>query len=133
MDVSIEQLGGRVPVTVFHIRGDIDIHSYQALETVGREAVGHGARHVLLDLSGVDYVSSAGLRAVHTLYTLLNSGPDVPHDEALSQGLRDGSFKSRHLKLLSPKANVQQVLKTTGFDMFLEIYDDLGEAVASFL
>jgi hypothetical protein len=48
------------------------------------------------------------------------------------KGLTDGTFKSPHLKLLSPDKNVTQVLSMAGFDMFLEIYNNLKKAVASF-
>jgi len=46
--------------------------------------------------------------------------------------LRDGTFKSPHLKLLNPQPAVQQALRMAGFDMFLETHANLEEAVASF-
>jgi len=50
----------------------------------------------------------------------------------MAQGLRDGTFKSPHLKLLSPSPQVLEVLKIAGVDMFLEVHRELQEAVASF-
>lgn len=132
MDIAVEQLKGSVPVTVLHIAGDVDIHSYQTLEDTGREVINNGADRVLLDLSSVAYISSAGLRAIHAIYAMLNGGSDSTHDETVSRGLRDGSFKSKQIKLLNPTAPVQQVLHMTGFDMFLEVHHDLGQALASF-
>jgi hypothetical protein len=53
-------------------------------------------------------------------------------EEAMSQGLRDGTFTSPNLKLLNPKPLVKDVLKMTGFDMFLEVHRNYKEAILSF-
>ncbi len=37
-----------------------------------------------------------------------------------------------HLKLLNLPPNLQQVIQISGFDTFLDIYDDLPAAIASF-
>jgi hypothetical protein len=50
----------------------------------------------------------------------------------MSKGLRDGTFKSPHLKLANPSQQVLKVLTTAGIDMFLEIHSDLKQAIASF-
>jgi anti-sigma B factor antagonist len=132
VEISVARSHDKGSVTVLHIRGDIDIHSYQALEAAGRQAVADGADHIVLDLSDVNYISSAGLRAIHAIFHLLSGRPASANDATVSRGLRDGTFKSQHLKLVNPTAQVLQVLQTTGFDMFLEIHPDLRAAVASF-
>ncbi|MCX5973649.1 MAG: hypothetical protein NTU59_03035, partial [Coprothermobacterota bacterium] len=53
-------------------------------------------------------------------------------EEAMSRGLRDGTFTSPHLKLLNPTPLVKDVLKMTGFDMFLEVHRNYKEAILSF-
>jgi hypothetical protein len=53
-------------------------------------------------------------------------------NDAMRQGMRDGSYKSPNLKLLNPSPKVLQVLSMAGFDMFLEVHRDLKKAVASF-
>ena len=50
----------------------------------------------------------------------------------MKQGLRDGTFKSPHLKLVNPTRHVREVLSMAGLDMFLEIYPNLKDALASF-
>jgi hypothetical protein len=50
----------------------------------------------------------------------------------MNKGIRDGTFKSPHLKLVNPTAHVLEVLKLTGLDMFLEVHHSVSEAVASF-
>jgi anti-anti-sigma factor len=132
MDITISREQATVPVTVIHIQGDIDVTSYQQLEAQADAAVQAGARDMVLDLSDVGHISSAGLRAIHHIFNLLRTDSPDESDRAVSWGLRDGTFKSPHLKLSNPSPGARQVLSTTGFDMFLEIHDSLEAAVASF-
>jgi hypothetical protein len=132
MEIAVSSEQGRVPVTVFRIKGDIDVASYEQLQTTARQAFEAGTRNLLLDLTEVAYISSAGFRALHYIFTLLRTDSPDESDEAMSKGLRSGTFKSPHLKLLNPSPVCLQALRTAGFDMFLEIYHDLEVAVASF-
>jgi anti-anti-sigma factor len=133
LKITTSQPQARVPVTVFHIEGDvIDTTSYEQLEAQARTAFDAGMRNLLLDLTKVRYISSSGLRALHSIFMLLRSDSPNESDEAMKQGLRDGTFKSPHLKLLNPSATVLETLRAMGFDMFLEIHHNLKEAIASF-
>lgn len=132
MEISVSTEQGRVPVTVFHLSGDLDTNSFEQLQAQAKQAYQSGTRHLLLDLAGVGYVSSAGIRAINHLFNLLRA--DVPNesDAAIREGVNAGTFMSGHLKLLSPNKRVMEVLKLTGLDMFLEFHHKLAEAVASF-
>jgi anti-anti-sigma factor len=132
MDIEVTQEQGRVPVTVFHMKGELDAVLAEQLRTQGRAAIASGARYLLMDLAGVPYIASAGLRAFQEMFNLLREGSEGPGEAELRQGLRDGSYKSPHLKLLSPAKHAMEALSTAGFDMFLEIHKDLRSAVASF-
>jgi anti-anti-sigma factor len=132
LTIAAETLQGRVPVTVFHLEGEIDSDSYDHLQTKAREAFDSGSQSLILDLTKVPYISSAGIRALHYIFNLLRQETESESDEAIRKGLRDGTFKSPHLKLLNPQPKVEQVLKSTGYDMFLEIHRDLLSAVNSF-
>ena len=132
MDISISQQQGNVPVTVFHIRGDINASTYEDLLKQAEQSVQSGARDLVLDMSEVPYMSSAGIRALNAIFKLMRGDSPAESDEAMSKGLRDGSFKSPHLKLVNPNRNVHEVLKMAGLDMFLEIHRNLKDAVASY-
>jgi anti-anti-sigma factor len=132
MDIDVTQEQGRVPVTVFHVNGSVDAASYEQLQSRAEQAIQGGTTNLLLDLSRVPYMSSAGLRAINHIYNLFHKETAGAEGEAVSQGLRTGKFKSPHLKLLNPTPRVLEVLQMTGFDMFLEIHHNLKEAVASF-
>lgn len=132
LTITIEEMQGRVPVTVFHLKGDLDGNTYEQLQKKADEAFQAGARYLVLDLSQVPFVSSAGIRGLHYVFNLLRTDSTAESDQAISRGLRDGTFKSPHLKLLSPNQNVSNLLKITGYDMFLEVHHNLSEAVKSF-
>lgn len=127
---SVEQ--ARIPVTVLHVKGEINTNTFDQLQARADQAYASGTRDVLLDLTDVPYISSAGLRALHHIFTMLRANRPEESDEAMSKGLRDGTFKSPHLKLLKPNPRVHEVLKVAGFDMYLEIFNDRKSALASF-
>jgi anti-sigma B factor antagonist len=132
MEVTTMQQAGRVPVTVIHIQGDIDSSTYQQIQAQIEQVVQAGARDVVLDLTDVGYVSSAGIRMLSSLFNLLRGNLPQESEAAMKQGIHDGTFKSPHLKLAAPAPRVTEVLKMSGLDMVIELHRTVPEAVASF-
>src|SRR3954471_13986833 len=130
MDVSVSQIQGRAPVTIFRITGAVTDN--QELEALAQTAYTNGARNIVLDLADVPYMATAGLRALHAIFTLLRADTPEESDDATKTGIAAGTFVSPHLKLVKPSAHVLEVLKAAGYDMFLEIHSDVDQAVASF-
>lgn len=130
MELSVSQEQGRVPVTVLHVKGNIDSASYQEFQARAQELLAQGTQDLLIDLREVSYMSSAGLRVLNHLYNALRkTGED--HD-TVSKGVAAGTYHAAHLKLVSPSPRVLETLKLSGFDMFVDIRTDLHDAVASF-
>lgn len=117
------------PVTVLQVKGDLTAN--EPLESQARQAFANGTRDVVLDLSHVNYISSAGLRVIHSIYMLLRSA-DPEDEEAATRGIVRGTYKSPHLKLVNPSKNGLKALTTSGYDIFLDIHGSIPEAVASF-
>ena len=132
MEITVSQEQGQVPVTVLHITGDIDADTYKQLEAQSQQAIQNGAHYMVLDMTKVPYVSSYGIRAISQIFTWLRDSIHGEDDAALSHGLRDGTFKSHHLKLAGTSQQVMKVLSMTGVDMFLKSYNSVKEAIASF-
>ena len=132
MTINISTAQGRVLVTIFHIKGQIDISTYEEFQKHAEQAFKSGVRNLLLDFSEVSYVASAGWRSLHYIYKLFRSESADESDEAVQKGLRDGTYKALHLKILNPKPEVFDVLKMTGFDMYIDVFYDLKEAVDAF-
>jgi hypothetical protein len=130
MEIVVKQEQGRVPVTVFHIIGDLTTED--ALRTKAEQAFQDGTRNLLIDLSEVPLVSSIGLRALHEIFVMLRGDTPGESDQAVKAGIAAGTFTSPHLKLYKPSQHVLDVLKVTGYDMFLEIYQDYRQALNSF-
>ena len=129
MEITSWRETGQAPVTILQLKGDLVAE--EPLGTRVNAAFADGARHIVLDLGDVPYISSAGLRAIHSAYMLLRSA-DPADAAAATQGIATGAYKSPHLKLVRPSKNAMRALSTTGYDMFLEIHDTVSNAVRSF-
>jgi len=123
---------GRVPVTIFHLQGQIDASTFEQFQSGAEQVFKTGARYLLIDLSEVSYISSAGLRALHNIYKLFRADAADESNEAVRKGISDGTYKAHQLKLLNPNAEVSGILKMAGFDMYLDIFHNQKEAIAAF-
>jgi anti-anti-sigma regulatory factor len=136
MEITVSRVQARVPVTVLQPHGELDGSNYRELIARGQAAQKAGAQYILLDLSDVPYVSSAGLVALHTIANLLRGGQ--PSDtasgwEALHAMRRDlGSGAQQCLKLCGVQSDVQRVLTLAGLTDFYEVYPDQAAGLASF-
>jgi anti-anti-sigma factor len=132
MNIKVSTEQGRVPVTVVHVEGNIDSSTYEAFHSDVEKSIKGGARNILIDLSQVAFVSSAGLRSFNILFNRLRDlSPDVS-DEEMHKGISAGTYKSPHLKLLNPSKETLATLEASGFSMFIDTFKDLKTAVASF-
>ena len=71
MSILVGQEQGKVSVTVLKIEGDIDAGTYNELQDKADEVIAAGATNILLDLGLVEYMGSAGFRAIHVIANLL--------------------------------------------------------------
>jgi anti-anti-sigma regulatory factor len=136
MDISVSQAQGEVPVTVLKLDGQLDGQNYQDLIAKAQELHKAGSRDMLLDLSDLSYISSAGLVALHSIALLLR-GEELPDTEGgwsayRSMGRSSEAGIQRHIKLLNPREEVKGVLEMVGFDRVFEMHTDLDQAVQSF-
>jgi anti-anti-sigma factor len=134
MEIKVSTESGRVPVTVLHVDGNIDSSTYEEFQSTARKLIEDGARYILVDLSHAPFVSSAGLRSLHTLFNELRSrNPDANlSDEQVRKGISAGTYKSPHLKLLNLSPEAKSAFQTSGFDMYIDTFTDMKTAIASF-
>jgi anti-anti-sigma regulatory factor len=136
MYISTTQAQAEVPVTVLHIKGELDASNYHLVIDKAREAYALGARNLLLDLSEVPYMGSSGLVAFHSV-ALLMRGEKPPDPETGWGALRSIDQEreaglQQNVKLFNPQPKVERVLEMAGFDQFFEIFTDQETAIASF-
>lgn len=134
MDIQVSTENGRVPVTVMHVDGNIDANSYESFQAKAQELINAGARHILIDLSHSPFVSSAGLRALHHIFNDLRArdSDNRLSEQDVRRGISAGTYKSPNLKLLNLSKETKTAFELSGFDMFIETFDDRQAAIASF-
>ena len=133
MEITVvnEQSKSGAPVTVLQVVGKIDSGNAEMLQQKADEAIDGGARHLIFDLGGVPYTSSAGLRAFQDVFNKLRALSSDGNDKDTSRKVAEGSYQFPYLKLVSPTKEVLEVLKMSGFDMLVSIEKDLKKALAS--
>lgn len=110
MDISQQEQAG---IAVFTLKGRVDSEGAVDLDLALRAATSEGKHRMVLDLSEVRYINSAGLR---TLADILTQNRE-----------RGGDLK---LAALNPK--VLRVFEIIGFEKFFQIYDTVADGVESF-
>jgi anti-sigma B factor antagonist len=100
-------------VAVMSVNGRVDSATAPELESKLRELVEADKNQIVLDLKDVEYMSSAGLRAmVSTLKAVKRVNGD--------------------LRISSPSPRVEEVLRLAGLTSIFSIHSTQEEAVASF-
>ena len=132
LEVNVSQVQGRLPVTVFKLSGRVNLGNSARLERLAAAEYEQGMRDLLIDLSEVPSLSSAGLRAIHSIYKLLEKPPETSKSEdSLFKEPRPAG-KSAHLKLCHASEEVKRVLDISGFAIFFDVYEDLEQALEAF-
>lgn len=136
MDIVVSQEQGREAVTVLKIIGQLDSQSYQQLIETAKKEFAAGAKNFLLDLGELNYISSAGLVALHTIALILQ-GETLPDTEEGWRSLKSmdrtrQSGKQKNIKFLNPQEAVVSVLDMVGFSALFDVFTDKQTAVNSF-
>ena len=112
--VQISQAQSRVPVTVFRLQDRINLGNFAELEEKAKEAYNNGMRDLVMDLGQTVSLTSIGIRAIVIIHKMLSN---------------DGI---KHLKIANPAPYIREMLDISGVTQYIEIYDSVDEAVASF-
>lgn len=110
MDISAKQHG---QATVVSVVGSVDALTAGEVAGFLGAQIGSGHTQLVADLSQVDFMSSAGLRAI--LATL-----------------KDARQHGGDLRLAAAQLGVEKVLKMSGFTNILKTFATVDEAAASF-
>ncbi len=132
MEIKITSGNARVPITIMHIKGNVDSATYQAFQTKADELIQGGARYILIDLAEAPFISSAGLRVLNNIFNSLRSLHKDVNDDELRKKMSAGVYKSPHIKVANLSSQVRDAFVISGFDTYIEVHDDLKKAVASF-
>ncbi len=128
LNITSSQIQGEVTVTILHLSGHLHGNTENQLLDRARQANEDGSKYLLLDLSGVEILTSAGLRAIHKIFNLFT--PQSDREIIRKHG--DEPYKSPYFKLVCPNPEVYYVLNIAGFLQNILIYNNMEAAVNSF-
>ena len=100
-------------ISIFNVEGRIDSEGAVDLDLALQTAVSEGKYKMIVDMSGVRYINSAGLR---TLADILTRNKELGGD----------------LKLVAMNPKVKRVFEIIGFEKFFNIYETMPEALKAF-
>ncbi len=132
MEISVTTEKGRVPVTIIHVSGDIDSATHLAFQSAAEKLITDGTRHLLVNLQEAPYISSAGLRALHILFNKLRAIHKDVNDDELRVKMKAGAYKSPYLKVANLSPQIKDAFELSGFETYIETFNDINKAVASF-
>ncbi len=100
-------------VTVFVPERRIETQAANDMDQALQAAVSEGRHNMVVDMSGVDYISSAGLRALAAVQVRSKA-------------------EGGDMKLAALNTRVTRVFRIIGFDLLMSIHDTPEAAVAEF-
>lgn len=109
-DINVSKLG---EVSLVEVSGRIDSSNANELGAALMKEINDGWVQIVLDLSGVAYMSSAGLREI------------VSALRAVRHGTGD-------VRIAKPSGRVQEVLEMAGLDTIFQIFPSQTDAVGSY-
>jgi anti-sigma B factor antagonist len=110
MEISIQAMQ---PVNVIAVEGSIDALTATNFTQFMSEQIQEGANQLVADLSLVEFMSSAGLRAILA-------------------SLKEARQHGGDLRLAAAQPGVEKILKMSGFLSILKAYPNVDEAISSF-
>ncbi|MBI1801699.1 MAG: STAS domain-containing protein [Chloroflexi bacterium] len=102
-------------VDLISVSGRVDHQTAPELEKALRSILESGRHSLVVDLSAVGYVSSAGLKAL----------------QATAKVAR-GGLLGGDLRLAGLQPNIKEIFDTIGFTQLFKIYDSALDAVGSY-
>lgn len=116
-------------VTTLHLEGKLDGQTENQLLDAARLEFDAGCRFLLLDFEKLTMITSAGLRALHTIYKIYTPEEEIQAWNAEHTG---ENFKSLHFKITQTPSDIHYTLSISGFLQSIYVYSSLQEALDSF-
>ncbi|MFW5692084.1 MAG: STAS domain-containing protein [Chloroflexota bacterium] len=110
LDITISRVEN---ATLIEVTGRVDSMTANELGESLNQAINNGSVNIVLDLAGVEYMSSAGLREI-------------------VGGLKRVKRANGDLRIAQPTERVLEVFEMAGLDTILQIFSTQTEAVGSY-
>ena len=122
-----KSMEGKIPV--LHLAGRLDAQSENLIIKHAQDEYNAGMRSLLLDLSQLNMLTSAGLRGFHIIYKLFTPQAEI---EKWKKEHPDEPYKSTYFKLAGATPEIYYILNIAGFLHNIPIFADLREGLLSF-
>ena len=135
MELSYEILAGSPAVSLLNVAGRVDGSNYSLLIEKARELLVGGSGYLLLSLSGCEYLSSAGLFALHNIALIAHKLEPLDQEDGWG-AMRNMANEKRHFKerfkITNVPENVMYTLEIAGLSALYAIYPEQQDALAAF-
>lgn len=122
-------------VAVLGLTGELDGSNFEKVIDAGRVARDGGARRIVIDLSGLTYMGSSGLVAIHSIALLLRGQePTSPEDgwQAIHElGTATAGDAEQGVVLAGPPPSIERVLDRSGMLGLFPVHADRESAVVA--
>ena len=136
VEITIAQNQENPDIGIMKLQGTLDGASYEYFITKAQKLYDSGTRNLLLDMSELTFLSSAGIAALHRIARVFRGEDRTTFEEgwsaihAIAKDRESGL--QAHIKLLNPSENILAVLDIVGLKAFFEVFTDIHPALASF-
>ena len=135
LQTTAQHVDGPEPVTVLTLDGELDGAVFEGVIDTVRGLYDAGTRILVLDLTGLSFISSSGLVAVHAAMRLMRgeAAPDIEQGWEALRAVRqdaDAGQVSTALRLFGVQDAIQKVLDRTGLGPLIPTYPDRAAAFA---
>ena len=132
MDITTDRPSADVAVVA--LDGELDGSNFERVIDAGRAARDGGARRLVLDLTGLTYMGSSGLVAIHSIALLMaGQEPTSPDDgwQAIHEVNRAVDEGEPALHLAGPQPSVRRVLERSGMLGLFPVHEDRASALGA--
>ena len=132
MDITTDRPSA--DVAVIGLDGELDGSNFEQVIAAGRAARDEGAKRIVLDLSGLSYMGSSGLVAIHSIALLLaGKEPTSPEDgwQAIHEVNQSVGDADAGVILAGPQGSVQRVLDRSGMAELFPVHPDRASALGA--
>ena len=134
MEIEVSIHEAREPVAVMGIKGNIDASNFVEVINQAQEIYKRPVHNLILDLSAVPFISSAGRVAIHKISLIYSGGQQEVEQEGKETrpDFTHNANARKRVKLLNPQPGVDQTLEMAGLKLFFKVFKDLEVAIQSF-
>jgi len=115
------------------LNGPLDGNTYETLINIGEALLPLRADCLIVDISDVSTLTTAGLLALNNLVRIMNgkSMVDFGHGWAALHEMENDfqAVLQAHVKLLCPQPQILNILTRSGMNQICEIFDDIDVAL----